>query len=178
MSKYIQIWYSCGDQEIPVEVPEGVDAWKYMEELVAMEVFVSQEEYPYGCTVYADVEQGKVELIYLQDNKTCYYLITDEEDYNPFEDDEEETYPVTCTCQHCGKTYEFELTLGEADKYYEYLYLGKYLIQDVFPNRTPSERELLRGGMCGECWNKMFGGLEKYAEDDSEWDEDEFVETN
>lgn len=82
--------------------------------------------------------------------------------------EEDETYPVSCTCQHCGKTYEFELTPEEANKYYDYLYFGKYLIQDVFP----------RGGMCGECWDKMFSGLEEYEEDDSEWDEDEFVETN
>ena len=174
MSKYIQIWYSWGDQESPVEVPEGVDAWEHMEKIVAMEVFVSQEEEPYGCTVYADVEQGKVDLVYHYDDEHCYYLITDEEDYNPFEDDsedEKESWTITCNCPLCKRDFNFELTPEEADKYYDYLYLGKYLIQEVFPNRTPSERELLKGGMCGECWDNMFGGLKKYAND-------EVVQTN
>ena len=82
--KYIQIWYSWGDQEIPVEIPNGVDEWEFMKTIVANEVFVSQEEYPTGCTVYADVEAGKVELKYHSDGEWCYYLITDEEEYDPF----------------------------------------------------------------------------------------------
>ena len=87
MAKYIQIWYSWGDIECPVEIPEGVDEWKYMKQIVAEEMFVAQEEHPYGCTMYAYVEKGKVELRYHQDDEWCYYLITDEEDYDPFVDE-------------------------------------------------------------------------------------------
>ena len=77
-----------------------------------------------------------------------------------------QTHTVNCRCTFCGKTYTFELTDKEFEMYYEYLYEGKYCIQDVFPNRTPSERELPRGhgGMCGECWDKMFS----YSEEDDE----------
>ena len=86
MSKWIQIWYSWGDQESPVEVPEGTDAWEYMKKLVADEVFVSQEEYPEGCSVYVYAEEDKVALKYHYDGEWCYYLITDEEEYDPDED--------------------------------------------------------------------------------------------
>lgn len=86
MNKWIQIWYSWGDQESPVEVPEGTDAWEYMKKLVAEETFVSQEEYPYGCTIWTYPDEGKVVLKYHQDDEYCYYLITDEEDYDPDED--------------------------------------------------------------------------------------------
>lgn len=81
--KYIQIWYSWGDQESPVEVPEGTDAWEYMKKIVAQEVFVSQCEHPYGCTVWADYDEGMVRLKYHYDDEYCYYLITDEEEYEP-----------------------------------------------------------------------------------------------
>lgn len=86
MKKYIQIWYSWGDHESPVEVPDGADAWEYMKKLVAKEMFVSQEEYPYGCTLWAYPDEGKVVLKYHQDDEYCYYLITDEEDYDPDEE--------------------------------------------------------------------------------------------
>ena len=84
MKEYIQIWYSWGDQESPVEVPKGIDAWEYLKKLVAEEVFVSQEEWPEGCTVWVNAEKGKVELKYHHDGEYCYYLITKEKDYDPF----------------------------------------------------------------------------------------------
>ena len=90
MNKWIQIWYSWGDQESPVEVPDGVDAWEYLKQLVAEEIFVSQEEYPEGCTVYVYADEEKVELGYHRDSEWCYYLITDEEEYDPFDEEEEE----------------------------------------------------------------------------------------
>ena len=83
MNKWIQIWYSWGDQEPPVKVPDGIDAWEYLKQLVSREVFVAQEEFPYGCAVYANEDMGKVKLQYYQDDEWCYYLITDEEDFDP-----------------------------------------------------------------------------------------------
>jgi len=35
-------------------------------------------------------------------------------------------------------------------------YSEEVLIQDVLPDISRPERELLRGGMCGECWIKTF----------------------
>ena len=83
MKKWIQIWYSWGDQESPVEVPNGTDAWEYMQQLVIKEVAVSQEEYPYGCGIWMYPDEDKVVLKYYQDDEYCYYLITDDEDYDP-----------------------------------------------------------------------------------------------
>lgn len=90
MSKWIQIWYSWGEQESPIEVKDGIDAWEYLKQLVAKEVFVSQEEYPYGCSVYAYVEGQRVEIHYHKDDEWCYYLITDEEDFDVFDEEEDE----------------------------------------------------------------------------------------
>lgn len=87
MNKWIQIWYSWGDQESPVEVPDGIDAWEFMKRLVATEVFVAQEEYPYGCSVYVKADEDRVDLKYHQDDEWCYYLITDSEDYDPWENE-------------------------------------------------------------------------------------------
>ena len=87
MKEYIQIWYSWGDQESPVEVPDGTDAWEYMKKLVMEEVFVAQEDHPDGCSVYVYFEEGKVALKYHYDEEWCYYLMTEKEDYDPFEDD-------------------------------------------------------------------------------------------
>lgn len=85
MSQWIQIWYSWGDQESPVEVPEGMDAWEYMKKLAVDEAEVSffehEDEGEIGLSFYAD--EGKIVLHYGYDDEHCYYLITDDEDYNP-----------------------------------------------------------------------------------------------
>lgn len=83
--KWIQIWYSWGDQESPTEVPDDMDAWDYAKLLVVNEVFISQEEQPYGCSVYTYPDEGRVELKYHQDDEWCYYLITDKEEYDPWQ---------------------------------------------------------------------------------------------
>lgn len=89
MEKWIQIWYSWGDQESPIEVPDGIDAWEYMKQLVITEVDISQEEYPYGCSVWVYPEEDKIVLKYHSDDEYCYYLITDTEEYEPFDEEEE-----------------------------------------------------------------------------------------
>lgn len=85
MEKWIQIWYSWGDQESPVEVPEGTDAWEYMKKLAVDEAAVSfyehEDEGEIGLKFYAD--EGKIVLHYPSDDEYCYYLITDAEEYEP-----------------------------------------------------------------------------------------------
>ena len=58
------------------------------------------------------------------------------------------------TCPFCGKKTEVSLTEEE----YERVQSGQYLIQDALPNRTATERELVKTGMCVECQNDVFGG--------------------
>lgn len=83
--KWIQIWYSWGDQEHPVEVPAGINPWDYLKRLVIDEIDVAQEEYPYGCSVWLYPDGNCAEIQYLQDESHCYYLITDKEEYIPDE---------------------------------------------------------------------------------------------
>lgn len=64
---------------------------------------------------------------------------------------------VQCQCPECERVYTFNLTDEEYEKFTYYMMGGDIFIQNVFPKRSASERELLRGGMCGECWNEMFG---------------------
>lgn len=83
MSKWIQIWYSWGDQELPVRVPDGVDPWDYLKQLVIAEMDVSQEEEAHGCGLWLHRDDGMAELKYFQDNEYCYYLITDDKQFVP-----------------------------------------------------------------------------------------------
>ena len=90
MEKWIQIWYSWGDQESPIEVPNGTDAWEYMKKLVIDEAEVSQEDRDCESHIRFYPEEEKIVLRYGYDDEECYYLITDTEDYEPdniFEED-------------------------------------------------------------------------------------------
>lgn len=53
-----------------------------------------------------------------------------------------------------GKEREMELpvTQEQLDKYAS----GKYLLQDVFPNLTPDQREFIKTGIVAEEWDFMF----------------------
>lgn len=58
-------------------------------------------------------------------------------------------------CYVCGEDKEVSLTKDEYNSYCKYLN-GEGCIQDMLPNVPAPERELLKGGMCGECWRRMF----------------------
>lgn len=87
MKKWIQIWYSWGDQESPVEVPNGTDAWEYMVQLATKESKIELVEHEPDIDVMIQLSRNmdKVTLHYT-DGHRCYYLITDVEDYDPEED--------------------------------------------------------------------------------------------
>lgn len=92
MSKWIQIWYSWGDQESPVEISENTDAWEHMKKLAFKEIEVSQEEYPYGCGIWLYPDEDKIVIKYYEDDEYCYYLITDTEDFIPDDTFENDNY--------------------------------------------------------------------------------------
>ena len=83
--KWIQIWYSWGDQESSIEVPEGTDAWEYMKSLAVNEAEIAfsshEDEGEIGLQFF--VGEEKIVLHYPYDDEYCYYLITDTEDYDP-----------------------------------------------------------------------------------------------
>ena len=62
------------------------------------------------------------------------------------------TFSVYRACPMCKKEHFIEV---DAFEYLEFE-AGKF-VQDAFPELSAAERELIKGGVCGECWNKMFG---------------------
>ena len=62
-------------------------------------------------------------------------------------------------CNMCGNTYYIELT----DKEYEDFINKNDLIQNIFPNFNPTEREFLKTGYCPDCQAMLFGA--KYDTD-------------
>lgn len=60
---------------------------------------------------------------------------------------------VDCECPMCHKINTVEL---KTQQWWDWQ-LGGH-IQDVAPELSPNEREMLISGICPTCWNKMFGG--------------------
>ena len=62
---------------------------------------------------------------------------------------------VVTQCPFCGRANE--VAVNEID----YLdWQDGMMAQDAFPYLSADEREMLISGICGECWDKMFGGDE------------------
>lgn len=80
---YIQIYYSWGDQESPLEVPESEDPFEYAFELALDEIrvatFEAEEAYH---SINADRDSSLITLYY-GDGTYCYYQITEDEDFTP-----------------------------------------------------------------------------------------------
>ena len=60
------------------------------------------------------------------------------------------TLETKCVC--CSETYSIIIT----DEQHMELVIGRKKIQDILPNHTPAERELLISGICGKCFDEMF----------------------
>lgn len=71
---------------------------------------------------------------------------------------------LTIVCPFCGKMHS--VLVREVD--YNRLITGEYLVQDVFPYLTATEREALITGMCPACQSSIFG-----EEPEEDWDEDD-----
>jgi len=65
-------------------------------------------------------------------------------------------------CVVCGRIHE--PVVLDAEKYYRWKEDGE-CIQDVFPEMTKDQREILISGTCPECWDELFG---RCAEEDLE----------
>lgn len=55
-------------------------------------------------------------------------------------------------CPICGKVTKITVEIND---YIDWK-CGK-LVQNAFPYLKAKEREMLISGICGECWEKMFG---------------------
>jgi hypothetical protein len=61
---------------------------------------------------------------------------------------------LTRTCPFCGKAHSITVDRNE---YYSGMTARERgaLMQNAFPNFTPSQREFIMTGICDECWDNM-----------------------
>ena len=61
---------------------------------------------------------------------------------------------LTRTCPFCGKSHSITVDRKE---YYVGMTARERgaLIQDAFPDFTPSQREFIKTGICDKCWDNM-----------------------
>lgn len=62
-------------------------------------------------------------------------------------------------CDLCGKGGYIKLTAEQSEKVSQY-HMGDGLVQELFPELNPCEREFIKTGMCMECQKMMFGKAE------------------
>ena len=55
-------------------------------------------------------------------------------------------------CPFCGKENVVEMTYEQYEQYVS----GKGYVQNIFPNLSAEEREILISGICPKCWDETF----------------------
>lgn len=70
----IDIRYSWGDVEEPVEVPERIDAWQYMLNLALNELKIECQEHCGEGGASIIPKEDSIEVHYI-DGKICYYTL-------------------------------------------------------------------------------------------------------
>lgn len=60
---------------------------------------------------------------------------------------------ISCVCAICGKGRTVKVSKVGYDRW-----LKGELIQNALPELSVDDRELLMSGICGECFDKIFGG--------------------
>ena len=66
---------------------------------------------------------------------------------------------VTPRCPACGQDETYEADLGEV-----FAWQGGELIQNVWPDLSPEEREQRMTGYHPSCWTRVFGHLDDEEE--------------
>lgn len=61
---------------------------------------------------------------------------------------------IITKCPCCGEEHPVHLTREQSFRYKKYLD-GKGHIQDLLPDLTAEDREMLITGICPECWKKL-----------------------
>lgn len=65
-------------------------------------------------------------------------------------------------CRWCHEKFEIPTTPEQMERWEK----GE-LIQRVFPELTPDQRELLISQTCGDCWDATFAGDEEDEEEEN-----------
>lgn len=60
-------------------------------------------------------------------------------------------------CRLCNKLHRIKVNKTR----YLYYLMGKGLIQDLLPENTPEERELIISQTCNDCWQDLFAEYEE-----------------
>jgi hypothetical protein len=60
---------------------------------------------------------------------------------------------ITAVCKQCTAVKELEVDIANFAAWQH----GEMLIQVALPNLPPEDRELIKLGTCGACWNAMLG---------------------
>lgn len=55
-------------------------------------------------------------------------------------------------CRLCKKEFNFYVSDDQFQKYKK----REDCIQDIFPELSPIDRELLNSAICGDCWDELF----------------------
>lgn len=63
---------------------------------------------------------------------------------------------VIITCPKCKTEHGIEMTHQQHREWQT----GKKHIQNIFPNLSPDDREMLISGICSKCWDEIFGDEE------------------
>lgn len=76
-------------------------------------------------------------------------------------------HAILATCPFCGN---LNVVTVNEDDYWNWQ--NGTLIQDAFPYLTADEREIIKTGICPDCWDKMFSEDEEEEEDSDYWEDD------
>ena len=68
------------------------------------------------------------------------------------------TLLITPACMMCHQTSEVEVTVAQAAEWAD---PNRRMIQDIFPELSPAERETIMSGTHPKCWDEMFAGVEE-----------------
>lgn len=63
---------------------------------------------------------------------------------------------ISKLCDECERSIDLEVHVNDYRKY-----LGGAFVQDAFPYLSEGDRELLISGICGECFDNMFGNFDE-----------------
>lgn len=65
-----------------------------------------------------------------------------------------EKMEMGCQCRMCKKIVYLEAKISQWEEYHS---SHRRHIQAIFPEMNASDRELLISGICGECFDSLFG---------------------
>jgi hypothetical protein len=68
-----------------------------------------------------------------------------------------ETTLVAFQCPRCSKFTDLTIDTERLRKFFATPLRDRPLIQEAFPDLTPSQREVLKTGYCDTCWDTLFG---------------------